>query len=346
MIINGTEIGKGLNPYIIAEMSGNHLNSLDSALELMEASARAGVNAFKLQTYSANTLTINCLREEYIVRAGPWNGRTLHDLYSQGHTPNEWLEPLFQLAKELNLTLFSTPFGIKEVDILEGFDVPVYKVASFEITYTQLLKKIASTNKPVIFSTGLASIEEISKAIQVLQDNGSGSIAMLKCTTSYPANSKDLNLNTINFLGNKYQIPVGFSDHTLGVNSAIAAAGAGACIFEKHIKLDKDISSVDSSFALPVSKLSEYISNIREATISMGVIQDGPCDSEKQYLKYRRSIVAAQNIYKGDIITKDNIVIVRPNIGIAPEFLDSILGKKVIKDLEFGQGITVESLDI
>lgn len=346
MIINGTKIGNSLNPYIIAEMSGNHLNSLDSALELMEESARAGVNAFKLQTYSANTLTINCQREEYIVRAGPWSGRTLHDLYSQGHTPNEWLEPLFQLAKKLNLTLFSTPFGIDEVDILERFNVPAYKVASFEITYTQLLKRIALTNKPVIFSTGLASIEEISKAIQILQDNGSGSIAVLKCTTSYPANSRDLNLTTINFLRNKYQIPVGFSDHTLGISAAIAAAAAGACIFEKHVKLDKDISSVDSSFALPVSKLPEYINNIREATISMGVIQDGPTESEKHYLKYRRSIIAAQNISKGDLITNENIVVVRPNIGLAPEFLDLILGKRVIKNLEFGQGITFDSLDM
>lgn len=343
--INGIKIGSTFKPYIIAEMSGNHLGSLDSACELMEKSASAGANAFKLQTYSASTLTINCNREEYIVRDGPWDGRTLYDLYSQGHTPNEWLKPLANLANRLGIALFSTPFGLQEVEILEDLGVEVYKIASFEITYTQLLKKIGSTGKPVIFSTGLATLTEISDAIETLRNAGSGPIAILKCTTSYPALVTDLNLKTIDYLIKKFDVPVGFSDHTIGINASIAAVGAGACIFEKHVKLDKDSTSVDSSFSLPVSKLNDYIISINQAYDSMGKIQDGPTSNEKGYLKYRRSVVASRNINKGESLSEENIVIVRPSIGVAPVHLDSVIGKKVKQNIVLGQGITFEILE-
>jgi N-acetylneuraminate synthase len=345
LVIDGTNIGRRFSPYVIAEMSGNHQNSLEIAMQLMRECAASGVNAFKLQTYSAQTLTLESNRAEYIVQSGPWQGRTLFDLYSQGHTPNAWLKPLFELARDLNLTLFSTPFGIKEVDLLEELGVSLYKIASFEITYTQLLKKIASTGKPVIFSTGLATLDEIAKAIDVLQTNGSGQIAILKCTTSYPAEDKDLNLSTINYLKNRFDVPVGFSDHTKGINAAITAVGAGACIFEKHVKLDSDVSSVDSSFALSASQLAEYISNIHTAYNSMGEVQDGPTYSEKQYLKYRRSIVAARDILAGELISEDKVTIIRPNIGLQPELLDSIIGLKVKRNICFGEGITFENLE-
>ena len=345
LVIDGTNIGRGFSPYVIAEMSGNHQNSLEIAMQLMRECAASGVNAFKLQTYSAQTLTLESNRAEYIVQSGPWQGRTLFDLYSQGHTPNAWLKPLFELARDLKLTLFSTPFGLKEVDLLEDLGVSLYKIASFEITYTQLLKRIALTGKPVIFSTGLATLDEIAKAIDVLQTNGSGQIAILKCTTSYPAEDKDLNLNTINYLKNRFNVPVGFSDHTKGINAAITAVGAGACIFEKHVKLDSDVSSVDSSFALSASHLAEYISSIHTAYISMGEVQDGPTYSEKTYLKYRRSVVAARDILVGELISEDKVTIIRPNIGLQPELLDSIIGFKVKRNICFGEGITFENLE-
>ena len=343
--INGIDIGSAFKPYVIAEMSGNHLGSLDSACELMEKSASAGANAFKLQTYSASTLTIDCAREEYIVRDGPWDGRTLYDLYSQGHTPNEWLQPLVKLASKLGITLFSTPFGLQEVEILEDLGVQVYKIASFEITYTQLLEKIGSTGKPVIFSTGLATLSEISEAVETLRNAGSGPIAILKCTTSYPALVTDLNLKTIDYLIKKFDVPVGFSDHTLGTNAAITAVGAGASIFEKHVKLDKDSTSVDSTFSLPVSKLNDYIININQAYDSIGKVQDGPTLNEKGYLKYRRSVVASRDIMKGELLSEENIVIIRPSIGVAPVHLDSVIGKKVKQNLVLGQGITFEALE-
>lgn len=343
--INGVNLGGAFKPYVIAEMSGNHQGSLDSACELMEKSVAAGANAFKLQTYTASALTIKCAREEYIVRDGPWDGRTLYDLYSQGQTPNEWLKPLAKLADKLGITLFSTPFGLQEVDILEDLGIQVYKIASFEITYTQLLRKIGLTGKPVIFSTGLATLTEISDAVETLRNAGSGPIAILKCTTSYPALATDLNLKTIDYLIKKFDVPVGFSDHTIGTNAAIAAVGAGASIFEKHVKLDKDSTSVDSTFSLPVSKLHDYIININQAYDSLGKVQDGPTLNEKGYLKYRRSVVASRDIRKGESLSEKNIVIVRPSIGVAPAHLNSVIGKKVKHDLALGQGITFEALE-
>jgi N-acetylneuraminate synthase len=343
--INGISVGSTFKPYVIAEMSGNHLGTLNNACELMEKCAVAGANAFKLQTYSASTLTIDCAREEYIVRDGPWYGRTLYDLYSKGHTPSEWLQPLAKLASKLGITLFSTPFGLQEVEILEDIGVQVYKIASFEINYTQLLKKIGSTGKPVIFSTGLATLTEISDALEILRNAGSESIAILKCTTSYPAMATDLNLKTIDYLIKKFNVPVGFSDHTIGNNAAIAAVGAGASIFEKHVKLDKDSKSVDSTFSLPVSKLNDYITNIYQAYDSMGTVQDGPTINEKGYLKYRRSIVASRDIMKGELLSEENIVIIRPSIGLAPVYLDSIIGKRLNQNVALGQGITFEALE-
>jgi pseudaminic acid synthase len=345
MKINGINIGINSEPYIIAEMSGNHMNSLKHACKLMEKCAQAGVSAFKIQSYSAKSLTIDCSREEYIVRSGPWNGRTLYDLYSQGQTPNDWLIPLSKLAKELGITLFSTPFGIEEVDILESIDVPAYKVASFEITYKQLLEKIGSTRKPVIFSTGLATIDEISKAVDILKNSGSESIAILKCTTSYPAIPSDLNLRTIQYLIEKFALPVGFSDHTKEITAAIVAVGAGATIFEKHVKLDEDNTSVDSTFSIPVSKLKQYVDGIREAYVSMGVIQDGPTQNEKEYLRYRRSIVASRDIGVGEMISEKDVAIVRPSHGLEPEHLSLIVGKSVKKKIDRGEGISFNNLD-
>lgn len=345
MKIQGISVNDTVSPYVIAEMSGNHLGDYESAKSLLLKSAEAGADAFKLQTYTPDSLTIKCDRSEYVVDQGPWKNRTLYDLYSQGATPNEWIPDLIQIAKSLNISLFSTPFSLKDVDILENLNVPAYKIASFEITYMQLLKYVAKTGKPIIFSTGLATIAEIDQALEVLYSSGARDIAILKCTTSYPADYSSLNLKTIRFLKEKYQIPVGFSDHTEGNIAAIAAVSHGATILEKHVKLDNDVSSVDSTFSLPVSKLQEYIEAAKNSALSIGDIQDGPTEKEIGYMKYRRSIVASRNIEKNEEITLDNVVIVRPAIGLEPNDLDEILGKKANRIIKFGEGIRKESLN-
>lgn len=344
MKIDDIEIGVGVPPYIIAEMSGNHQGSLEKAMELLHKCAEAGVNAFKLQTYTADSLTIDSKRHEYIVSDGPWKGRTLYDLYSQGHTPRDWVGPLVQLGRSLGISVFSSPFSPEDVNFLELLDVPAYKVASFEINYKQLFTRIAKTKKPVIFSTGLATLQEIDEAIRLLIDLQVQDFAILKCTTSYPAESKDLNLETIRYLSAKYKVPVGFSDHTKGLVAGVSAVALGATIIEKHVKLDNDDSSVDSSFSLPVSQLQSFVQLCQEAKKTVGYIQDGPTTSEVSYLKYRRSIVAKRTIEQGQIISNDDLAIVRPNIGLAPKFLEIILGSQAVTRIEQGQGIELEMI--
>jgi pseudaminic acid synthase len=344
MIIQGKELDNPRSPYVIAEMSGNHGNKFEMARDLLVQSAKAGANAFKLQTYTPESMTLNCKRPEYKVDQGPWKGQNLFELYSQGQTPNEWIPDLIQIANSESICLFSTPFSLKDVDILESFNVPAYKIASFEITFIQLLKYIAETGKPIIFSTGLASIMEIDSALEVLYSAGAKNIALLKCTTSYPARYESLNLNSIAFYKKKYSIPVGFSDHTIGNLAAIAAVSHGASILEKHVKLDHDDSSVDSSFSLPVSELKDYIQVARNAADANGVIQDGPTESEKGYLKYRRSIIASNEIEQGEAITLENVSVLRPAIGMAPDKLQFILGKKATRKIEIGEGMTEELL--
>ena len=345
MFIDQIEISKSNEPYVIAEMSGNHGNSLENAMELMTACAKAGAHAFKIQTYTASSLTLDSNRPEYIVDSGPWKNRSLFSLYSQGYTPSSWLPSLSSLAKTLNISFFSTPFSLDEVQLLEDIGVPAYKVASFEINYTQLLIRIAKTKKPVIFSTGLATLSEIDAAVRILEENDSGPIAILKCTTSYPANYADLNLATIPYLNDLYQFPIGFSDHTKSNTAAITAVGLGARIIEKHVKLDRDNDSVDASFSLPVSELKSFITHIRDSFYSVGKVQDGPTDNEIPYLRYRRSIAANQSIKRGEIFSTENIVIVRPNIGLEPDKYLDVIGRKAARDIEHSEGIREDMVE-
>lgn len=346
MKIDSTPIGNSFEPYVIAEMSGNHLGSYEMAEELLTRSSTTGIQAFKLQTYTPDSLTINCNKKEYIVADGPWKGRNLYELYSQGSTPEKWIPDLFKTAKELGISIFSTPFSLRDVDILEENNVSAYKIASFEINYVQLLKYIAQTKKPVIFSTGLATLEEIDFAYETLISNGATEISILKCTTTYPATPEMLNLTTIPHLIQKYQIPIGFSDHTIGITAATAAVALGATVLEKHVKLDEDNQSVDASFALPVSRLTEYVDSAKFAAASRGIIQDGPTQAEKPYLKYRRSVVAAKTIESGKMLDEKDLVVVRPNIGVPPAMLEKLLGKVVNRRIEFGEGIAESDLSI
>ena len=344
MKIDGVSLDNNLKPYVIAEMSGNHGNNYSNAERLLVECAKNGASAFKLQTYTPESMTLDCSRPEYIVNDGPWVGRNLFDLYSEGHTPAKWLPDLFGVAKNLGISIFSSPFSPRDVEILENLEVSAYKVASFEINYTQLLRAIGNTRKPVIFSTGLAKLEEIDYALETLTNAGASDISILKCSTSYPARIQSLNLATIPYLMKKYGKPVGFSDHTIGNNAAISAVAIGATILEKHVKLDDDSTSVDASFSLAVTDLSPYIKAVTEAALSVGEVQDGPTLDEFGYLRYRRSIVANRKIKKGELFSEANLSVVRPDIGLPPSSLDKILNLPAARTIEFGEGITVDDL--
>lgn len=343
--IDGVSLADQFNPYVIAEMSGNHSNKYKNAEKLLNACVENGASAFKLQTYTPDSMTLDSRRSEYIVGKGPWEGRNLYELYSEGQTPADWIPDLFQTARDLGISIFSTPFSLSDVDILENNNVSAYKIASFEITYIQLLKYIAKTGKPIIFSTGLAKLEEIQIAVDTLIGAGARDISILKCSTNYPAQIDSLNLNTIPYLADKYGVPIGFSDHTIGPFAAIAAVSLGATILEKHVKLDEDQSSVDASFSLPVSELDSYIKLAKNAALSKGEVQDGPAPDEKPYLRYRRSVVASRDIAEGETLSAANLSIVRPDIGLAPVYYDEIIGLKAIKPIEFGEGVTLDKIE-
>jgi pseudaminic acid synthase len=344
MKIDGVSLGDSLKPYVIAEMSGNHGNSYANAERLLIQCAKNGASAFKLQTYTPDSMTLNCTRSEYIVNSGPWIGRNLYDLYSEGQTPAKWIPDLFQVAKEIGLSIFSSPFSPGDVEILEENNVSAYKVASFEINYTQLLKSIGQTGKPVVFSTGLAKLDEIQYAIDTLTNAGSTEISILKCSTSYPAKIDSLNLSTIPYLAKKHKVPVGFSDHTIGNNAAICAVAIGATILEKHVKLDDDETSVDASFSMTVSNLPNYIGAVTEAALSRGTVQDGPTKEEEGYLRYRRSIVASRKIERGELLNEKNLTVVRPDIGLPPSAMDEVIKQTAGRTIEFGEGIKLEDL--
>lgn len=344
MRIGETEISNETAPYVIAEMSANHENSIDSVIDLMRESNKRGVSAFKLQTYTADSLTIDSNREDFVVKDGPWVGRTLYDLYKQGSTPIGWLDDIFSEAKKLQLEVFSTPFGLKEVELLESYQVKAYKVASFEITYLQLLKEIGATKKPVILSTGMASKSEIEEAISTLNNSGCNEIALLKCTTSYPAQFNQLNLSQIRQMFQDFRVPIGFSDHTESELTGGIAVAYGANLLEKHIRLDRDKSSLDSTFALPVSRLETYISHAKDAFYSKGSTTYGPEENEAQYLRYRRSLIAKKDIEKGTTLELEDIAISRPSIGLDPKFLDEVLGCEAKRRIHKGEGITWENV--
>lgn len=345
MNFSSTKLEPGEKPIVVAEISGNHGNRVENIEKLMQKIKESGVDFVKLQTYTPDRITLNSNKSSFVVQSGLWAGKSLFQLYSQGATPNSWLPRLFHLAKDLEITLFSSPFSPEDVDILEKFDCPIYKIASLEITYTQLLKSVAETGKPVIMSTGGATLEEIQYAIKTLTLHGTKSLILLKCSPTYPAKLEDLNLNTISFLREKFQIPIGFSDHTEGSLAALIATALGSVVIEKHLKLDEDVDSVDAQFALKVSMLSSFVEQVHAACEGMGQVKVGPTDSEIETLKYRRSIIAKEDMSSGDVIDIEKLAIVRPYIGMNPKDLDLVLGKKLKFNIERGEGLTREFLE-
>lgn len=332
-------IGPKHPPYIIAEVSANHCQDLELARKILRDCADAGVDAVKLQTYTADTITLDVDLPAYRINDGTWSGESLYQLYQRAMTPWEWTSDLIALARQCGVHLFSTPFDPTAVDFLESHNVPAYKIASFEITYHQLLARVARTGKPVILSTGLATNAEIGEALQVLRDNGATDIALLKCTSAYPASVSDLNLSLIPRMIQDFSVPIGYSDHTVGTTAAISAVALGACIVEKHVKDASSGGSADESFSSLTSDLAMLVDSCRDAHNAIGHPDYGPTQTEVASLHFRRSVVVTRDIEPGEIFEEQDFAIVRPMIGLPPKELDHLIGKPSPCRLRRGEGV-------
>ena len=341
MKIGKRNISTEHKPFIIAELSANHNQSLERALKLVKKAAESGADAVKLQTYTADTMTFSIKSEEFMIRdeSSPWNGRHMYDLYDEAHTPWDWHKQIFDYAKELNLLAFSSPFDDTAVDFLESLDVPAYKIASFECIDTQLIKKVASTGKPMIISTGMASSDEIDDAVETAKINGCTDLCLLKCTSTYPASPKYANVSSIDAMRSKYKCEVGLSDHTLGVGVACAAISYGASIVEKHITLNSNEDGIDSSFSMDPKEFSLLVSETNKAWESKGKVHFGETDSEKNSRKRRRSLYFSEDLSEGTLISEAHIKRVRPGNGLKPKYYEEIIGKTLNKNVKMGQPI-------
>ena len=336
--IEGLIVGENQPPFVIAEMSGNHMGSFERAKRIIESVAASGAKAIKLQTYTADTMTIDLNEREFHIddEKSIWHNRSLYELYQEAHTPWEWHADLFNYARSLELIPFSTPFDITAVDFLETLNVAIYKIASFEITDLDLINKVASTGKPIIISTGMANIEEISEAVHTARDSGCKDLVLLKCTSAYPANPEDANLISIPHLMKIFNCQVGISDHTLGLGTSIAAVSLGATVIEKHLTLNRKDGAVDSLFSLEPQEFKNLVIESENARKSIGIVKFGSSINENLSASHRRSLYIVENLKKGDVVTSANLKSIRPGLGLAIKFRKDILGKKVKTDVVRG----------
>lgn len=331
---------------IIAELSANHGNSIETAKETIRAAKRAGADAIKLQTYTADTLTLNCDKEDFIVKGGTlWDNKTFYELYQEAYTPWEWHKELFEVAKEEGLLCFSTPFDKSAVDFLEQFNPPAYKVASFEITDYELVRYIASKKKPIIISTGIATLQEIEDVVKICKEEGNNDIILLQCTSSYPAPLEGANLLTMPDLRERFGVIAGFSDHTLGITAPIAAVALGAKVIEKHFILDKAIGGADASFSLDIAEFTQMVQAVRDTEKLLGKPTYHTDEKTIKGRQFSRSLYVAKDIKKGEILSEENIRSVRPGYGLHPKYLNKILGKRATKDLNFGDRLHIEDAE-
>lgn len=337
MYIDGRPVGPGCDVYIVAEISANHRHDFNEAVRLIEAAAEAGVDAVKLQTYTADTLTIDSRSEWFRIGKGTaWEGRTLYDLYQEACTPWEWQPGLKERTKELGMHLFSSPFDASAVDFLEKMEVPAYKIASFESVDLPLLKRVAATGKPVILSTGLSTLNEIDEAVQTWRDAGGAALALLKCTSAYPAPLDEMNLRTIPHMAERFEVPIGLSDHTLGNVSAIAAVALGACIIEKHLTLSRAAGGPDAAFSLEPPELGALVQYVREAQRALGRVHYGVSAHERASRIFRRSLFVVEAVKAGDLFTEANVRSIRPGFGLHTRHLEDVLGRRAAVDIERG----------
>lgn len=339
-------IGVTAPPFIIAELSGNHDGSLERALATVDAIAAAGAHALKLQTYTADTMTLDLAENEFAISnpSSLWCGRTLYSLYQQAHTPWEWHRPLFERARSLGLVAFSTPFDASAVDFLESLEVPAYKIASFENCDLPLIERAARTGKPMIISTGMATIGEIQEAVDTARSAGCKELVLLKCTSNYPASPASSNLRTIGHLRTLFDCEVGLSDHTLGTAVAIASVAQGGCMVEKHVTLDRAGGGVDSAFSLEPAELRELVAGTLAAWQALGEVQTQPTQEEIPSLVFRRSLYICQDLQAGDMLTEQNLRAIRPGLGLAPKYLKLLLGKRINRSVRRGSPMSWDLL--
>lgn len=336
MEIDNYQINKESKVFIIAELSANHNGSIDTALETIRAAKRAGANCIKLQTYTANTITIDCDKDDFLIKGTIWEGKNLHKLYQEAYTPWEWHEELFRVAKEEGLVCFSSPFDKTAVDFLEKLNAPAYKIASFEITDIPLIEYVASKGKPIILSTGIAEEVDIELALDACRRMGNNDIALLKCTSSYPAPIDEANMCMVKDLAERYNVISGLSDHTMGATVPIVATIFGAKIIEKHFILDRSIGGPDASFSMNEQEFTDMVKAVREAESAIGVVDYTLTEKQAKGRNFSRSLYIVEDMKAGDLITEKNVRSIRPGFGLHPKYLKDILGKTIKKDLEKG----------
>ena len=337
-------IGQDHKPFVIAEMSGNHNQSLEKALSIIDAAAAAGAHAIKLQTYTADTLTIDVSDNEFFI-SDPnslWKGRSLYELYQEAHTPWEWHKALFDRAKEKRIICFSTPFDDSAVDFLESLGAPAYKIASFENNHLPLLRKIARTGKPVIMSTGISTISDIEQSVKTLRENGCQDLILLKCTSTYPATPENSNIVTIPHLSALFNCHVGLSDHTLGIGVSVGSVALGARVIEKHFVLDRSEGGVDAAFSMEPLEISMLVKESERAFLALGEVRYGILEDEKKSLTFKRSIYIVEDMRPGDVFTEKNIKIIRPGLGIHPKYFENILGKQINREAKKGTALSFD----
>ena len=335
--LNGRKIGNGNTPFIVAEMSGNHNGSINNALSIIHSAKQCGADAVKIQTYTPDTITIDCDNPEFIIKEGLWKGRGLYELYKEAHTPWEWHEELFKYAKKIGITLFSSPFDKTAVEFLEKLNNPVYKIASPELIDLELIREVARTSKPIILSTGMGTLEEIGEAISTAREEGCKDLIVLHCTSSYPAPIEDANLSTITEIKRRFNVLSGLSDHSKGTEVSKLAAVMGASVIEKHFTIDKSKGGVDSEFSIEPDELKKLVKETQIASSCIGNPAFQPTKSESEVLKNRRSLYIVNDLKKGDAITRKNIRSIRPGNGILPKYINDVIGKIAIRDLKYGE---------
>lgn len=344
--IAGRAIGRDAPPFVIAEMSGNHNQSLERALEIVDAAADAGAHALKIQTYTADTMTVPLAQGEFFISdpGSLWKGVSLYDLYKQAHTPWEWHAQIFAHARKRGLIPFSSPFDATAIDLLESLQAPCYKIASFENTHLPLIRKAASTGKPLIISTGMASISELDETVRAARAAGCKELILLKCTSTYPASPENSNLSTIPHMRQAFGCEVGLSDHTMGVGVAVASVVLGASVIEKHFTLRRADGGVDSTFSLEPEELRSLVTETERAWQSLGRITYGATAAEEKSLVFRRSLYVVENIAAGETLTESNVRAIRPGLGLSPRFYEVVLGRRVLRDVPRGTPLSWELL--
>ncbi len=339
--ISNINIGLKYKPFIIAEMSGNHNQSLERALKIVKAASSCGADALKIQTYTADTLTLDLNKGEFFISdpKSPWQGESLYNLYKEAYTPWEWHKPIMDTARKLGMICFSSPFDETAVDYLEDLDVPAYKIASFENSHLPLIKKVASTGKPIIISTGMANLSELNDTVQSIRKIGCENFVLLKCTSTYPASPKNSNIITIPHMRQLFDCEIGLSDHTMGIGASVAAVAHGATVIEKHFTLSRVDGGVDSDFSLEPDEMTSLVKETKRAWESIGNVKYGPTESEKASLKFRRSLYISEDLKKGDKLTTGNVRIIRPGYGMSPKYFDIIIGRKVRQNVKKGTAL-------